>query len=917
MNHVCRIVCNKISRTRVGVVEIVNACVKPGRTVVNPPTARQHDPERTNPAPLLKILAASLALWGASAHALDTNTLPTGGKVTAGNATISQAGNALDIRQTTQRAALDWQSFNIGAAATVNFNQPSTNAVALNHIVGNEASQIFGKLNANGQVFFTNPNGMLFARGAQVNVGGILATTMSLRNEDFMAGNYRFTDPGSGTIRNDGIINVLGSAVLIGNNVQNAGTLVAATVTLAAGNTVAVDLTDDGLIRARVIDPALKAGIENSGSIDGALAVTMTAGQARDTLLQVVNNNGVIRAAGLTIKGGEIVLEGGKVENTGTITTSNANAAGSIDMTGMQVRNSGTLEANGVSGQGGRINVSAVQKIELTDSSNIRVDGAKGGSIFLKIEENGRISGDLIARGELSALGDGTKGSGGFVETSAARLGLNGVSIKTNGGEWLIDPIDFTIGPGSGSFTSNSIGADALSWALGSGAVTIATDASTAGNGDIFVNAPVSWSADTVLTLSAHRNINVNSDITATGSTAGLNFYYGGTDGITAPANGTGYSLNNGASITLTGNKPTLSIGNTAYTGGRAKAYAAATAADSAAKVAADAAARAAVKAADQAAKAADAAAKAADAAAQATDAAAKIAADAAAKAADAAAKVAADAAAKVIDAAAKAADAAAKAADAAAKAAAKTTDAAVKAAADAAAQATDAAAKVTDAAAKAAAKAADVAAKVADAAQKVAADSAAKAAAAGATAADVAAARAADVAAKAADAAARVAADAAAKAADAADAAAKAADAAAKAADAAAKVGDVAAADAAARVAADAAARAADAAAKAAVQAAFAHAAAAQAAVAQAAAAQAAPGAPVASTGTSSSAAIASADTSQAKVATDKSEDKAEDKLAAKSVVTTVVIGNVIVQKSAEQILQVEQLKGRMLICR
>lgn len=913
MNHVCRIVRNKISRTRVGMAEIVNACVKPGRTAVNPPTARQHDPERTDPAPLLKILAASLALLGASAHALDTNALPTGGKVTAGNATISQAGNALDIHQTTQRAALDWQSFNIGAAAAVNFNQPGTNAVALNRIVGNEASQVFGKLNANGHVFFTNPNGMLFARGARINVGGILATTMRLRNEDFMAGNYRFTEPGSGTIRNDGIINARGSAVLIGNSVQNAGTLVATTVTLAAGNTVAVDLTDDGLIRARVIGPALKAGIENSGSIDGTLAVTMTAGQARDTLAQVVNNSGVIRAAGLTIKGGDIVLEGGKVENTGTITTSNANAAGSIDMTGMQVSNSGTLEANGVTGQGGRINVSAVQTIELTDSSNIRVDGAKGGSIFVKIEENGRISGDLIARGELSARGDGTRGSGGFVETSAAKLDLNGISIKTNGGEWLIDPIDFTIGPGSGSFTSNSIGADALSSALGSGAVTIATDASTAGNGDISVNAPVSWNANTILTLSAHRNINVNSDITATGNTAGLNLYYGGTDGIAAPANGTGYSLNNGASMILSGSKPTLSIGNTAYTGGKAKVYAAATAADSAARVAADAAARAAVKAADQAAKAADAAAKAADAAAQATDAAAKVAADAAAQAADAAAKVAADAAAKVIDAAAKAADAAAKAADAAAKAAAKTTDAAVKAAADAAAQATDAAAKVTDAAAKAAAKAADATAKVADAAQKVAADSAAKAAAAGATAADVAAATAADAAAKAADAAARVAADAAAKAADA---AAKAANAAAKAADAAAKVGD-AAADAAARVAAEAAAKAAEAAAKAAVHAAFAHATAAQAAVAQAAAAQAVPVGPVASTGTSSSAATAAADTSQAKVSTDKSEDKLEDKPAAGSVVTTVVIGNTIVQKSAGQILQVEQPKGRMLICR
>ncbi|MSP96172.1 MAG: hypothetical protein EXR29_02890 [Betaproteobacteria bacterium] len=56
-------------------------------------------------------------------------------------------------------------------------------------------------------MFFINPNGMLFARGAQVNVGGLLATTLNIGNADFMNGNYRFTSPGSGTIRNEGVIN--------------------------------------------------------------------------------------------------------------------------------------------------------------------------------------------------------------------------------------------------------------------------------------------------------------------------------------------------------------------------------------------------------------------------------------------------------------------------------------------------------------------------------------------------------------------------------------------------------------------------------------------------------------------------------------------------------------------------------------
>ena len=295
MNHFYRIIWNHTTSTWVAVAETVKSRGKPSRGAVSAagvhPYCERNALAKDLAPPLIRVMAASLALIGMPVWALDTGALPAGARVTAGSAAISQVGSALNVQQTTQRAALDWQSFNIGSAATVNFAQPNASAVALNRIVGNEASQIYGKLNANGQVFFSNPNGMLFAKGAQVSVGGLLATTLGLGNEDFMAGNYRFGNPGTGTIRNDGIINALGSVALLGNTVQNTGQVIATTVTLAAGNTVAVDLTGDGLIRARVIDPVLKASLDNSGSIDATAAVTLTTGQARDALNQVVNNS--------------------------------------------------------------------------------------------------------------------------------------------------------------------------------------------------------------------------------------------------------------------------------------------------------------------------------------------------------------------------------------------------------------------------------------------------------------------------------------------------------------------------------------------------------------------------------------------------------------------------------------------------
>ena len=463
--------------------------------------SRQHRllGRRITSLPRLTLLAASLAFIGNPAFGLDINALPTGGKVNAGNASISQTANTLTVQQTSQRTVLDWQTFNVGSAAVVNFIQPGSSAVALNRILGIEASQIYGKLNANGQVFFSNPGGMLFSRGSQVHVGGILATTLSLTNDDFMAGNYKLTNPGTGMIRNEGIINALGSAALVGNTVQNAGQIFGTTVTLAAGNTVAIDLTGDGLIRARIEDAALKASIENSGSIEAAAAVTLTAGQAQSALDRVVNNSGVIRASGMTLKGGEILLEAAKVENTGSIVTASTYGGGTIKLMGDMV----------------------------------------GGTV--------KVGGTLDASAPLS-------GNGGFVETSAAKVKIaSDTKVTTTAatglaGTWLIDPNDYTVAASGGDITGAVLGSN-----LNSGNVTIQNSAgATAGNGDIFVNDPVAWSSGNTLTLSAARDINIKSLITATGTSAGLtlNSNLGNVSGI---SNLNGTVVLNGGALRFTG----------------------------------------------------------------------------------------------------------------------------------------------------------------------------------------------------------------------------------------------------------------------------------------------------------------------------------------------------------------------------
>ena len=127
--------------------------------------------------PAFKLLPA-LVLAGLSGAAQAN---PQGGVVVGGSAQIVEsAPNRLDINQSSERAAINWGSFSIGRGEITNFNQPSANAVALNRVTGNSRSQIDGLLSANGNIVVVNPNGIVFGRDSQVNVGGIIASTMDI-----------------------------------------------------------------------------------------------------------------------------------------------------------------------------------------------------------------------------------------------------------------------------------------------------------------------------------------------------------------------------------------------------------------------------------------------------------------------------------------------------------------------------------------------------------------------------------------------------------------------------------------------------------------------------------------------------------------------------------------------------------------
>src|SRR4051794_30751192 len=129
-----------------------------------------------------------LALLIGALFPLAAGANPTGGTVTSGSATISSSGSTVTVNTGTGGTIINWNAFSIAAGETTRINQPSSASVTLNRVTGPSSSSINGSLQSNGQVFLTNPNGIVIGSSAQINVAGFVASTLDISDSDFLAG---------------------------------------------------------------------------------------------------------------------------------------------------------------------------------------------------------------------------------------------------------------------------------------------------------------------------------------------------------------------------------------------------------------------------------------------------------------------------------------------------------------------------------------------------------------------------------------------------------------------------------------------------------------------------------------------------------------------------------------------------------
>lgn len=525
---------------------------------------------------------------------------PEGQQVVVGNVTFTRQGN-LWVITASNGAIINYASFDLLPYETVRFIQPNQLSTVLNRINSAAPTRIDGRIEANGNVFFVNPAGVIFGAGATVNVGGLYAAAGHISNEDFTAGNLRFTGL-QGRVENSG--NITANAVaMVGREAANHGTIIAqgGSVVMAAGQEVFIGRNGSSVYTQIQGGASTQNGaaVQNTGTIKSAGGqVLMSAGDADG---MAIFNSGLIQASTIGLEGQGT----GSVIVGGTLDASNAGGrGGDIAVTGQDVGLFGaTVDASGTTGggtikiggdAGGQGDTRRSDHVFVDRASVVRADAydsGDGGRITFWGTNAMRLAGAVSARGGVNG------GDGGFIETSGGYIAvvstpeLYARSAGAKGGTWVIDPNNITIVAGGGNTNINAadpfastddgsqLGVDLITTALGNGASVSITTATGGANSEAGVitlatNLSYTGTGTATLTLNAHSDIVFSSGVSVTGTGAGgLNLVLN----ADSDNNGSGsVNLNNatlsllGGSLTVSANVEdfTLAAGGSITTGG-------------------------------------------------------------------------------------------------------------------------------------------------------------------------------------------------------------------------------------------------------------------------------------------------------------------------------------------------------------
>lgn len=339
---------------------------------------------------------------------------PEGGVVVGGQAAISQAGTTLQVLQSSDRAVINWRDFSIQPNETTRFIQPSASSAVLNRVTSSSPSQLLGSLQANGQVYLMNQNGIFVGQGAVINASSFLATTAEANPSSFMRGEaLSMVTASDAGIRNEGTIQAEGGSIhLLAKRVENVGKLEATegTVGLYAGNRFYLEQDTGGPIRVRIdMDPSSSdsragIGIDQQGIIRAARVNLEANGNIYALAIQ---QNGLVEATGFVTKqDGTVVLSapGGKILQSGTMLAKNSDGSGGqMELRGAEVEldlgSILTASGSGVGSGGGAITIDSEGTSLVQGQLDVSSVSAQGGRLVVMGQRVGFLEGTISASG--------------------------------------------------------------------------------------------------------------------------------------------------------------------------------------------------------------------------------------------------------------------------------------------------------------------------------------------------------------------------------------------------------------------------------------------------------------------------------------------------------------------------------------
>ena len=414
-----------------------------------------------------RVVALAAAVQIVFCQATPLLALPQNERVASGEVSFSRHGDTMTVLQTSRKAIVNYDGFDIGAPETVQFIQPDSSAAILNRVTGDQVSVIAGVLLANGNVYLINPNGILFTSSATISVASLFASALDISDSDFSAGRLLFSGS-SGSVVNRGEITAVDRACLFGSMVENSGTIRAGNVLMsAASRSVEIDNVAGGSVRLIVDDQAVGRDTTTQASdqinpIDDKEASPTRHTAVRDDIQPSTDSFTPSETVRIPANAEAAIAQGaataGMVINGGTVSVSGL-SGGNVMMSGNQVGQFGVVHADGSAGDGGRVTLIAADTVALGETSlttaNAGANG-NGGTVTVFSPDTTLFRKDA----RIEAKGGSVAGDGGFIEVS----GLGHVEIfgsadasapQGNAGTFLIDPSNVTLAnvPGTGSWS--------------------------------------------------------------------------------------------------------------------------------------------------------------------------------------------------------------------------------------------------------------------------------------------------------------------------------------------------------------------------------------------------------------------------------------------------------------------------------